>query len=343
MKGSGRLLALTMLGVVVALVVVFLGGEPTPSESPTTFTSARQRAPTAVANPSRPVPTTAAQTSGDDTSGRDVPAGELNDAAASLPPPVPSPPASANGDGDVPASLRAATGAPEAGVPEAASSTSDDDSGFPLLWCFRARSGFTWQEPDDRAAPQHSLVSDGNVVASGSASARIGAADATLPGSAVGVMWQAIAGTPFRGKRVEVSAHMRSRIVQTGHLFVRTQSKDVLALWVSDQGAPGARGLNQYLPRDADWARLAVVHDVPADADVLYYGVALFGGGHVWIDDVTVAVVDASAPLTHHGSVAGIPNIPIDPRWILPTPANLDLELTSADPALRVCTNEGAN
>jgi hypothetical protein len=340
MKGGARLLAWTMLGIVVALVVMFFGVEPSLTESPTAATSARpaQRAPTTVADSSEPMRTTAAESSGDDAAERDVPAGDQDDARTSLLSPAPIAPASINSGGNVAASLRVPTAAPKSAAP---TSDLDADSGFPALWCFRARSGFIWQEADDRAVPQHLLASDSNVVSSGAASARIGAADVTLPGSVVGVMWQAIAATPFRSKRIAVSAHTRARAVQNAHLFVRTQAKGALALWVSDQKVPGARGLNQYLKQDADWTRLAVVHDVPADADVLYYGLALFGGGHVWIDDVTIAVVDASAPLTHYGSVAGVASIPIDPRWILPRPANLDFELTTAEPALRVCTNEG--
>jgi hypothetical protein len=101
---------------------------------------------------------------------------------------------------------------------------------------------------------------------------------------------------------------------------------------VSDQSAPGARGINQYVARDAEWERYRVVHDVPADAEVMYYGFALYGGGLVWIDDVRISIVDGASGLSHYGSVGGNPVIPIDPSWVLPVPLNLDFELTSDGP-----------
>jgi len=129
-----------------------------------------------------------------------------------------------------------------------------------------------------------------------------------------------------------MSASVRSRITQVGHLFVRTQAKVPLELLVSDQNAPGARGINQYVARNAEWERYRVVHDVPADAEVMYYGFALFGGGLVWIDNVRISIVDGTSGLSHYGSVGGNPAIPIDPSWVLPLPLNLDFELTSDGP-----------
>jgi hypothetical protein len=214
-----------------------------------------------------------------------------------------------------------------------------DDAGVPRGWCFRARSGFTWQESHAGPGPQHQFASDSRVVWQGSASARIGAAEESLPTDVVGVMWQAIVATPLRGKRVELSAFARSAISRpgrpwVGHLFVRTQGKAPLELMLSDQNAPsGARGLNQYVPRNPEWDRYRVVLEVPSDAEVMYYGFALYGGGYVWIDDVRISTADASAVLTKYGSVGGNPNIAIDPAWVLPAPFNLGFELTNDDSA----------
>lgn len=201
----------------------------------------------------------------------------------------------------------------------------------PLGWCFRAQSGFVGNEANSGRAPQHGLSGDTSVVWHGSTSARIGADD-SLPLDVVGVMWQAVVATPFRDKRVEVSAYARTKITRVGHFFIRTQAQVPLELLLSDQNTSGAKGINQYVPRDADWERYKVVHDVPADAEVMYYGFALYGGGRIWIDDVRISIVDEAAPLSHYGSIAGNPNIAIDPTWILPAPLNLDFELTSGGP-----------
>jgi hypothetical protein len=212
-------------------------------------------------------------------------------------------------------------------------SVADGMATVPLSWCFRAHGSFVWQEMNAGLPPQHSVSTDTNVVWQGSASARVDAANDSISLEGVGVMWQAVAAAPFRGKRVEVSAYARPRITRVGHFFVRTQANFPLELWLSDQGTPGARGINQYIPRDAEWDRYRVVHDVPADAEVMYYGFALFGGGHVWIDDVRISIVDEAQALSHYGSVKGTPNIAIDPTWVLPAPLNLDFELTSHGPS----------
>jgi hypothetical protein len=228
-------------------------------------------------------------------------------------------------------------------------SASGETAATPLGWCFRSHSGFTWQETPLGSAPQHEFVSDKSVVWHGSASVRIAAADYALPAGVVGVMWQGISARPFRGKRVEMSAFARTRITNPGHFFIRTQASAPLELLLSDQKAPGARGLNQYMPRDADWARYRVVHDVPADAEVMYYGFALYGGGAVWIDDLRISIVDENSPLTHSSSVGGNQIIAIDPGWILPGPLNLDFEVTSDGPTggeetLDLsCTRQSAN
>ncbi len=228
------------------------------------------------------------------------------------------------------------------------------DAGVPLGWCFRAQSGFTWLDAHAGPGPQHEFASDTSVVWQGSASARIGAADESLPPDVVGVMWQAIVATPLRGKRVEVSAYVRSRISLpgrpwVGHLFVRTQGKAPLELLLSDQNAPGEQGLNRYVPRNVEWDRYGVVLDVPSDAEVMYYGFALYGGGYAWIDDVRISLAETSSEVTHYGSVGGNRNIAIDPSWVLPAPLNLGFELTSdgptggaeaSDPA---CTRDSAN
>jgi hypothetical protein len=214
----------------------------------------------------------------------------------------------------------------------AAGSAGSADAAVPLGWCFRAQSGFTWQDTQVGPGPQHGFASDASVVWQGSASARIGAANEALPAVVVGVMWQAVVATPFQGKRIEVSAYVRPRFTGVGHLFVRTQAKVPLELLLSDQNAPGAQGINQYVPRTADWDRYRVVLDVPSDAEVMYYGFALYGGGDVWLDDVRVSIADTTSGLTHYGSVGGNRKIAIDPSWVLPAPVNLGFELTSDGP-----------
>jgi hypothetical protein len=318
------LLLFTAIGALVALLIVFFGGEranpPVSAIVPASPAASSNRVVTAADEPS-----SATDLEGDVADGAGV--NEVTQVISGV---TESPSVAAiNTDGGGSAARGvAANDRPSATPPSSASGT----AGVPLSWCFRTRSGFTWQAGRTASGPQHGFSSDTSVVWQGSASARIGAADDSLRPDTVGVMWQAVVATPLRGKRVEMSASVRSRITQVGHLFVRTQAKVPLELLVSDQDAPGARGINQYVARDSEWERYRVVHDVPADAEVMYYGFALYGGGLVWIDDVRISIVDAASGLSHYGSVAGNPAIPIDPSWVLPIPLNLDFELTSAEP-----------
>jgi hypothetical protein len=318
------LLLFTAIGALVALLIVFFGGEradpPVSATIPASPAASSNRVVTAADEP----------LSGTDLEPEvsdDVGANDVTQVSSGVTESPSAAPIDTDSDGAAARSV-AANDRPSATPASSASTT----AGIPLSWCFRTRSGFTWQERRAASGLQHGFSSDTSVVWQGSASARIGAADDSLRPDTVGVMWQAVVATPLRGKRVEMSASVRSRIAQVGHLFVRTQAKVPLELLVSDQNAPGARGINQYVPRNAEWERYRVVHDVPADAEVIYYGFALYGGGLVWLDDVRISIVDGASGLSHYGSVGGNPAIPIDPSWVLPVPLNLDFELTSDGP-----------
>ena len=316
-NGGVRLSLFAAVGALIALLIVFFGGEqsnpPVSATRPASPATSSDRVVTAADEPA----------SGPDLE-RDVADGagaqEVTPASSRVTESPSVGPIDTDRDGAAARSV-AADDRPSATPPSSASTT----AGIPLSWCFRARSGLTWRE-------KGGFDSDTSVVWQGSASARIGAARDSIRLDDVRVMWQAVVATPLRGKRVEMSAQVRPRITQVGHLFVRTQAKVPLELLVSDQNAPGAQGINQYVPRNAEWERYRVVHDVPADAEVMYYGFALYGSGLVWIDDVRISIVDGASGLSHYGSVAGNPAIPIDPSWVLPMPLNLDFELTSDGP-----------
>jgi hypothetical protein len=64
------------------------------------------------------------------------------------------------------------------------------------------------------------------------------------------------------------------------------------------------------------WQRVAVVLDMPQDSKRMLFGLLLTGKGRVWIDDVSLDVVDDTVPVTD-----------IMHRWPHPEkPENLDFE-----------------
>jgi hypothetical protein len=48
----------------------------------------------------------------------------------------------------------------------------------------------------------------------------------------------------------------------------------------------------------SDWNEYSLVLDVPAHAVRIHYGAILFGGGKIWIDELSLEVVDLNTPIT---------------------------------------------
>jgi hypothetical protein len=72
---------------------------------------------------------------------------------------------------------------------------------------------------------------------------------------------------------------------------------------------------NRPIRGTTDWTRYEVVLDVPAEGVAIAYGTLLEGAGSVWVDDVSLEVVDASVATTSKESSPSAPK-----------PQNLDFE-----------------
>jgi serine/threonine protein kinase len=117
----------------------------------------------------------------------------------------------------------------------------------------------------------------------------------------IALLAQLIEPAPFAGKRVRVTAMLRSSGVRSGGLMFEVGSE-------SGFGAGNAGNLP--LSGSNEWGRHAVVFDVPGDAVSLAIGFALAGPGTVWADNFSIDVVDASTPLTRT-----LPSAPVDPGF----------------------------
>jgi len=118
----------------------------------------------------------------------------------------------------------------------------------------------------------------------------------------VATLVQIIDPTPYAGKRIRVTALLRSSGVDqsAGLLFV-----------VAGQGAmPSENSQNLTLHGTNDWGRHAVVFDVPDGTAQMAVGFGLFGPGAVWADDFSITVVETSVPLTRT-----LPSAPVDPDF----------------------------
>jgi hypothetical protein len=105
---------------------------------------------------------------------------------------------------------------------------------------------------------------------------------------------------PYAGKRVRVTAMLRSNGVESGGLVFE----------VVGQHSAFDNSQNLALHGSNDWGRHSVVFDVPEDPMFMAIGFALAGPGAVWADNFSVDVVDGDTPVTRT-----LPSAPVDPGF----------------------------
>lgn len=107
------------------------------------------------------------------------------------------------------------------------------------------------------------------------------------------LMQQALA-DKYRGKRVKMSAYLKSSGVS-----------EWAGLWfrVDGNGSGGILGFDNMEKRavkgTTDWQRYEIVLDVPEEASNLAYGALLSGTGKIWFDDINFEVVTLNVPSTN--------------------------------------------
>jgi hypothetical protein len=106
--------------------------------------------------------------------------------------------------------------------------------------------------------------------------------------------------TPFLGKRVRISAMLKSANLANwagiGMAGIAQNGKWVRFDTLSNQLLNGAR--NRPLSGTTDWSRVEIVSDIPRDISQLMVGLQMKGSGRVWIDDAKIEVVGNDAPTT---------------------------------------------
>ncbi len=134
----------------------------------------------------------------------------------------------------------------------------------------------------------YELGLDRTTMHGGSASGRITTRDSST--KAMGVLTQAIKADAYRGKRIKLRA------------FVKTRDVEVAGLWMRVDGQGGYLAMDNMMNRplrgSMDWTAVAIVLDVPQDADAIMYGM-LAHGGDAWIDDASLEVVGADESSTN--------------------------------------------
>ena len=116
---------------------------------------------------------------------------------------------------------------------------------------------------------------------------------------ASGIVLQSVRADEYRGRRVRL----------TGWLRTAGDTADVQArLWMRVDGGRGPLASDCMLERPVvgtrDWARYAVVLDVPRDAVGISFGAGLTGRGQLWLDDVTFETVGRDVATTGRSASA---------------------------------------
>jgi hypothetical protein len=129
-------------------------------------------------------------------------------------------------------------------------------------------------------------------------------------------MVQTIRADRFRGRRLRLSAFLRSEDVWEG-----------AALWMSIDGIDGRLAFdgmkNRLVRGTTEWRQYHIVLDVAEESTAISFGLLLIGGnrGKAWIDDLKLEAVSSDEPVTEavYAPATRAPRIPA-------VPINLDLE-----------------
>lgn len=111
-----------------------------------------------------------------------------------------------------------------------------------------------------------------------------------------GTLMQQFSGADFVGKRIRLSAYIKTSGVSRATLWMRTDGLDPQKANfdnMEDRKPP------RVISGDTDWQRYEVVLDVPEDTFGIAFGVMLEGKGELWCDDFTFDAVDRSVPSTN--------------------------------------------
>jgi hypothetical protein len=106
-----------------------------------------------------------------------------------------------------------------------------------------------------------------------------------------GTLMQEIGAENYLGKRVRLSAHLKSENVEAwAALWLRVDKGSAAVAFDNMQNRP-IKGTN-------DWRNYQVVLDVPSDATGIAFGALLAGNGNIWVSDPKFEVVASDVPTT---------------------------------------------
>lgn len=112
--------------------------------------------------------------------------------------------------------------------------------------------------------------------------------------TANGILWQKILAEPYRGKRMRVSARVKTANAVGAQLFMRIDDAHDKRLTYDNMEMHTINGTTE-------WTRYAAVLDVPQDGQIIQFGIYVNGANgaeKVWADDFKLEEVSKDVALT---------------------------------------------
>jgi erythromycin esterase len=134
------------------------------------------------------------------------------------------------------------------------------------------------------------LTTTGDQPYQGERSAMIARPPGRHYGETLGLLGQRIEATPYRGKRVRFRAAVRTDVSGAGnqaYLWMHVTKK-----WAFPPSTAFRDDMADRPITNPEWREYVIVGEVPEDAEMIDYGMALVGDGRTWIDAVSIEVVD---------------------------------------------------
>nr|WP_216671493.1 AraC family transcriptional regulator [Saccharibacillus qingshengii] len=173
-------------------------------------------------------------------------------------------------------------------------------------------------KPDQTASPikgwfmsgshpfHYEMGVDRKTVHRGTGSGYLKSVSADSPGQ-FGTMMQAFRADAYKGKRIRLSAFVKTEAVKRGFaaLWMRVDADDGESLQFDNMA-------NRTLTGTRDWNHYAIVLDVPGRSDQISFGVLLSGSGQVWVDGFVFEEVPDTVPTTHLETSATLNDEPVN-------------------------------
>ena len=106
-----------------------------------------------------------------------------------------------------------------------------------------------------------------------------------------GTLMQTVLADSYRGKRLRLSARIKSANADHAQLWMRIDGSNQKMLGFDNMDSHPVTGTT-------DWKRYEVVLDVPDNSVDIAFGIFLNGGGKMWADDFKLEPVGKDVPVT---------------------------------------------